>query len=84
VALELQYLAESLLGRINLHMGYRMVQQLRFVQDMQEKVLPMQVSRHAPVGTSPANEAALEGIPAGPLRDALASLGRAVLRHRAP
>jgi hypothetical protein len=84
VALELQHLSESLLARINQHMGHRMVQQLRFVQDIQQRARPVPIAKHATVDSTQATEAALAGIPVGPLRDALASLGLAVLRGRGP
>jgi hypothetical protein len=84
VALELQHLSESLLGRINQHVGHRMVQQIRFVQDIQENAAPMRVAKRATAVDTQASEAAVAGIPAGGLRDALASLGRAVSSHREP
>ncbi len=75
VAMELQHLAPTLIGRINAHMGQIIVSRLRFVQDIQ----PLPPA--APVRT-PAIEAAhvsVSGLPDGPLRDALESLGRMVL-----
>jgi hypothetical protein len=79
VALELQHLAPELMARINTHLGAEPVQRLRFTQTAARAA--------APVGTIPppspavlrAAETAVRHLPAGPLRDALASLGAAVL-----
>ncbi len=79
IAMELQHLAPELMARINAPLGAEPVQRLRFVQG---------ASRAAParppvLSPSPAAvraaEAAVGELPAGPLRDALAALGRAVL-----
>ncbi|MBV9735091.1 MAG: DUF721 domain-containing protein [Acidisphaera sp.] len=80
VALELQHLADALLGRINTHLGRDVVQRLRFVQDSAHRLIP-------PVPAPPpravaAAEAAVAGLPPGELREALAALGRAVLTRR--
>ena len=75
VAMELQHLAPTLIGRINAHMGQILVSRLRFVQDIQPNTPP-------PPARKPANEAAQKAvatIPDGELRDALESLGRMVL-----
>lgn len=82
VAMELQHLAPELMARINAQLGAEPVQRLRFVQGA-----PRAASA-APPTPSPspaavrAAETAVEPLPAGPLRDALASLGRAVLTPR--
>ena len=78
VALELQHLGPTLIGRINAHLGTATVHRLAFVQ----------VAPAAPSGTAapprrpdPATvarvESALADLPDGALRDALAALGRA-------
>lgn len=76
VAMELQHLAPALIGRINAHSGQVIVTRLRFVQDFTQPPAPLAPTRR------PATEAAariVEGLPPGNLRDALESLGRAVL-----
>jgi hypothetical protein len=83
VAMELQHLADEVLARINRHLGSQTVTRLRFVQD----ALPP-TPKPAPPMPSPeavaAAEKAAAAVPAGPLRDALAALGRAVLTPRPP
>ncbi|MDE2581685.1 MAG: DUF721 domain-containing protein [Rhodospirillales bacterium] len=83
VALELQHLSVELLARINTHLGAATVRRLRFVQDA-----PAAPPRSAPQSTpmpppDPAAlarvDAAVAGLPEGPLRAALAALGRAAL-----
>lgn len=75
VAMELQHLAPTLIGRINAHMGQVTVTRLRFVQDLQP--LPPQKPARRPAGA--AAEKAVSGLPEGALRDALEALGRMVL-----
>jgi hypothetical protein len=75
VAMELQHLAPTLIGRINAHMGQVIVSRLRFVQDIQPPKPP-------PPTRKPADAAARKAVadlPEGPLRDALEQLGRMVL-----
>ncbi|MEJ0016435.1 MAG: DciA family protein [Acetobacteraceae bacterium] len=78
IAMELQHLAGELMGRINGHLGSRTVMSLRFVQtpEFSAPLVPL------PPRPDPAKlarvEAALSDMPAGELRDALASLGRAL------
>ncbi len=77
VAMELQHLAPTLIGRINAHMGQIIVSRLRFVQDIQP-----QTQNPRPPPRKPAAEAAHHAVatlPEGELRDALESLGRMVL-----
>lgn len=80
VAMELQHLAPTLIGRINAHMGQVIVSRLRFVQDLQPPKPPQPARK-------PATEAAsraVAGLPEGPLRDALEQLGRMVLSTPPP
>jgi hypothetical protein len=78
VAMELQHLSTELIGRINQYLGSQAVLRLRFVQTLTAPA----PSRPRPV-PSPSIEreasAAVAHLPEGPLRDALAALGRAVL-----
>jgi hypothetical protein len=79
MALELQHLAEQLMHRINAHLGHVAVTRLRFVQDMRPARAPQPPPRLAAVAAA---RAAVSEVPEGALRDALESLGRAVLtRH---
>ena len=83
VAMELQHLADELLARINRHLGSQTVTRLRFVQD----ALPPIPQPAPPVPSEDtvfAAEKAVSAIPPGPLREALAALGRAVLTPRSP
>ena len=82
VAMELQHLSAELLGRVNRYLGSQAVQRLRFLQTFTAPVAP-------PVKPAPtpeihaAAETAVASLPQGPLRDALAALGRAVLAEAA-
>jgi hypothetical protein len=78
VALELQHLAPALMERINGHLGHAVVERLRFVQDPR----PPPPAAPPPRALSRAAEPAVEGLPEGPLRDALLALGRAVTARR--
>lgn len=83
VALELQHLAPELMARVNQHLGAAPVQRLRFTQvklPAAPAVAP--VLRPSPPATRAA-EAAVRDLQAGPLRDALTSLGTAVLSRAA-
>jgi hypothetical protein len=75
IAMELQHLAPSLIGRINAHMGQIVVTRLRFVQDFTAPPPPPPTRKPAVAAASKA----VADLPAGPLRDALESLGRMVL-----
>ena len=77
IAMELQHLSGELIGRINTHLGKPVVSGLRFVQTMGAEV-PMAVAPEA----APEAETPAIDLPEGPLRDALAALGRAVLTPR--
>jgi hypothetical protein len=78
IAMELQHLANEVMGRINAHLGCQLVTALRFVQ----------TAVHAPPYGAPAArpdpeqlamvEATLSNLPEGDLRTALAALGRAI------
>jgi hypothetical protein len=76
VAMELQYLAPQLLSRINAYLGGTPVARLRFVQDLRPPP-PMPPERKP---ATEAAKAAVQGMKAGELRDALERLGRMVLR----
>lgn len=78
-AIELQHGADALIARINGHFGAALVRGLRLVQD----AAPARPAAPTPPPVAPeaaeAAERAVSALPAGPLRDALAALGRAVL-----
>ena len=76
VAMELQYLAPQLLSKINGYLGGNPVARLRFVQDMRPPP-PMPVQRPPAIREA---QQAVQGLPAGELRDALERLGQMVLR----
>ena len=79
LALELQHLAPQLIERINRHLGKIAVTRLRFIQDAP----PVRVAARPPRPAAVAKaRAAVAGLPAGDLRDALEALGRAVLAGR--
>ena len=81
VAVELQHLAAQLIERINTHLGGTAVQRLRFVQAMQSPV-PVRPPPKIPVAATKAAQRAVADLPEGPLRDALAALGSAVIARR--
>ena len=78
VALELQHLAPRIIERINTHLGRPVVERLRFVQEAPPRAAAPAAKR-APADTP----VAVEGVPDGPLRDALASLGGRLRTERA-
>lgn len=83
VALELQHLAPQLIERVNAHLGPGAVARLRIVQahtGFAEPQAPAPVPpRRPPDPAALARiEAALAEVPEGPLRDAMARLGRAI------
>ena len=73
VALELQHLSDQVLARVNGHLGRIVVERLRFVQNPTPPQLaePVQPQRKTP-------PVEVQGIPPGPLRDALAALGQRI------
>lgn len=78
VALELQHLAGPLMERINTYLGRPMVQRLRFVQDVLVARPPPVVAKRAALAP-----VAVDGLPDGPLRDALGALGALIRAERA-
>jgi hypothetical protein len=77
IAMELQHMAVELINRINTHLGSKAVHTLRFVQ---VATLPIKGGRPGPSRRDlAAAEKAVADLPEGPLRDALARLGSAVL-----
>ncbi len=81
VAMELTHLAPQLIARINAQLGKPLVERLRFVQQAAGSPAPR--PRPAPEAVvPPAVEAAVAGLPAGELRDALAKLAQGVYRNR--
>jgi hypothetical protein len=72
VAMELQHLQDAVLARINTHAGERLVERLRFTQDHIAAPTPPATKRRA-VLRQP-----VEGIPEGPLAEALAGLLQAI------
>ncbi len=76
MAMELQHLAPQLIDRINRHLGRITVTRLRFVQDVPPAPARPRPPRPPAVAQA---RAAVAGLPSGDLRDALESLGRAVL-----
>ena len=77
VAMELQHLAPELITRINSYLGQATVTGLGFVQDHLPESAPV-----GPPAPSPAAEAAaaraVKDMPEGPLKEALAALGRSI------
>lgn len=76
MALELQHLAPQLMARINGQLGKTVVERIRFVQEAPQAPPP---SRPPRPPAEQAARAAVAGLPDGPLRDALESLGQQVL-----
>lgn len=79
LALELQHLAPALIARINGQLGREVVQRLKFVHETRQP--PVRPSVPSAVDTS-AVEHAIASVPDGPLREALRSLGQAVMARR--
>ena len=75
VALELQHLSAALIQRINGHLGAKVVERLRFVQELLPSPPPTPRRQ-------PAEPVAIPGLPEGELRAALARLGGAVRARR--
>jgi hypothetical protein len=78
VAMELQHLSVELIARINQSLGTQTVRRLRFVQSLRVPTVARPVQRPNEVAEKIALEAVAD-LPEGPLRAALAALGRAVL-----
>jgi len=79
LALEISMLAPQVIERINGHLGRAAVRRLAFVQSA--AAVPQAARRRLPraeVELPAATQAALETLPEGPLRDALARLGQEV------
>jgi hypothetical protein len=81
IALELQHMTGELITRINVRLGSGTVRALRFEQALTEAP-PASLPGPSPAAVEAA-EAAVAGLPDGPLRAALASLGRVVLAGHA-
>ena len=75
VAMELQHLSAELLSRINAALGKATVAQLRFVQDFTPPPVP-------PSPAPPPTPIPVDGLPPGPLHDALAKLAGAMRWRR--
>ena len=71
-AMELQHRSGWVLARVNAYLGVQLAERLRIVQE----VRPALPDPPRPAKPRPAPK--LPGIPPGPLRDALAALGRAI------
>jgi len=76
VALELQHLSDQVLARVNGHLGRRVVERLRFVQDPTPPSQAPPASTRHPPSAPPVVE--LPGIPPGPLHDALVALAQRI------
>jgi hypothetical protein len=82
VAMELQHLSTELLVRINQYLGSHAVRRLRFVQITAMRVLARPKPRPSEAVQAAAAQAVAR-LADGPLRTALAALGRAVLSESA-
>ena len=71
MAMELQHVSSTLIERIDTHAGRRLVDRLRFVQDVVSPPAVPRPRRLAPVQP-------VAGVDEGPLQDALARLGAAI------
>jgi hypothetical protein len=77
-ALELQHSAPHLIERLNTQLGHNVVKRLRFVHQDVRSPAPVMPSRRRPPPSEAPIAAKLADLPAGPLRDALLALGKAV------
>ncbi len=82
VAMELQHLSNEVLGRINQYLGSQAVRRLRFVQITFVRAPVQPRPRRSEAAATAASEAVAQ-VAEGPLRAALAALGRAVLNESA-
>jgi hypothetical protein len=78
IAMELQHLSGELKARINTALGAGVVTALRFDQTAPESRLVAPPPRKPSPQSRARAESAVESLPSGELRDALAALGRAV------
>jgi hypothetical protein len=78
MAMELQHSSSELISRINQYLGTEAVRRLRFVQTLAVRI-PSRVRARSTVSVEQAACQAVADLPDGPLRTALAALGRAVL-----
>ena len=78
MATELQHLSSELISRINQYLGRSTIRRLRFVQTVPAIPSPGRRPR-IPAAAAEAAANAVAGLPDGPLRAALAALGRVVL-----
>jgi hypothetical protein len=78
MAMELQHSSIELIKRINQYLGAGAVRRLRFVQSLVVRT-PSRAEPRPTVSMEQAASQAVAGLPEGPLRTALAALGRAVL-----
>jgi hypothetical protein len=78
MATELQHLSGELISRINQYLGGATVQRLRFVQTFPANP-PVRLRPRVTEATATAAANAVAELPVGPLREALAALGRVVL-----
>jgi len=83
VAMELQHLSAELIARINQYLGSPVVRRLRLVQIVPIRPPPRSISRPTSDAAAMAAVKAVADLPEGPLRTALAGLGRAVLTESA-
>ncbi len=79
IAIELQHLSTELIARINGHLGSQAVHRLRFVQTATGSAAIVPLARPVNAAARQAALASVAHLPAGPLREALATLGAAVL-----
>ncbi len=82
IALELQHFAPELIARINAQLGAAPVERLRFTRAGFRAAVPAKPRPAPDEAAARVARAAAVSVPAGPLRDALASLGAAVLARR--
>jgi hypothetical protein len=80
--MELQHLSTELMDRINQYLGSQTVRRLRFVQILTARPKPKPRPRLTEAMELAASEAVAH-LPEGPLRAALAALGRAVMTESA-
>ncbi len=82
IALELQHLAPELIARLNGHVGRVLIERLRFAPPVRLAGLQPPPAPPPPRATALAEpQAPLEGVPDGPVGDALRSLRAAMARR---